>query len=114
MTHREYPDLRKLFLQWIFVERLVLFSRAQEFFEEITSTIDFRRDEENEKGKPIHYFFKIDINLLDINVFIDYCKKALNPVSLSLKKQLFVQADEKIEYIGIVFFLHFELLTFCF
>lgn len=42
------------------------------------------------------------INQLDINVFIDYCKKALNPISLSLKKQLFVKAEEKIEYIGIV------------
>lgn len=51
MTHREYPALRKLFLQWMFVERLVLFSRAQEFFLEITSTLDFGLDEDNEKGK---------------------------------------------------------------
>ena len=102
MTHREYPALRKLFLQWMFVERLVLFSRAQEFFIQISSTLDFGRDEDNEKGTSSYHFTICNINPLDINVFIDYCKKALNPVSLSLKKQLFVQTDKKIEYIGIV------------
>ena len=49
-------------------------------------------------------FRLILITLLDINVFIDYCKKSLNEIHLSLKKQLFVQADRKVEYIGIVRF----------
>lgn len=105
MTHREYPTLRKLFLQWMFVERLVLFWRAQEFFLEISSTLDFGLDEDNEKGAPSYHFTIFNNNPLDINVFIDYCKKALNPVSLSLKKQLFVQADKKIEYLGIVIYI---------
>lgn len=56
MTHREYPALRKLFLQWMLVERLVLFSTAQEFFQEITKTLDFGRDEDNEKGTYDLYF----------------------------------------------------------
>lgn len=103
MTHREYPALRKLFLRWMLVERLVLFSAAQDFFQEITKTLDFGRDEDNEKGIYALYFTEFNMYYtLDINVFIDYCKKALNPISLSLKKQLFVKAEEKIEYIGIV------------
>lgn len=50
MTHKEYPALRKIFLQWMFVERLVVLSKAQEFFQLITSSLDFGRDEDNEKG----------------------------------------------------------------
>lgn len=56
----------------------------------------------------------ICINQLDINVFIDYCKKALSPISLSLKKLLFVKAEEKIEYIGIVIKFLFRLLDIMF
>lgn len=50
MTHPEYPSLRKLFLQWMFTERLVLFAEAETFFKYITSSIDFGDDLENEKG----------------------------------------------------------------
>lgn len=39
---------------------------------------------------------------LDIDVFLDFCKKSLNPIGLSVKKQVFVSFDAKKEYIGIV------------
>lgn len=39
---------------------------------------------------------------VDINVFLDFCKLALIPINLSLKKQIFVRPDMKLEYIGIV------------
>lgn len=50
MTHQEYPALRKVFLQWMLVERIVLLSEAHKFFAEITKALDFGNDEDNEKG----------------------------------------------------------------
>ena len=52
MTHSEYPVLRKMFLQWMFVERLVPLSAAENFFKEMIEAIDFGLDENNEKGIP--------------------------------------------------------------
>ena len=59
MTHSEYPVLRKIFLQWMFVERLVPFVLAETFFKEITSSVEFGSDLDNEKGElsaKIQYF----------------------------------------------------------
>ena len=56
MTHPEYPSLRKLFLQWMLMERLVLFHTAEVFFEKITCSIDFGDDLDNEKGAYIICF----------------------------------------------------------
>lgn len=50
MTHPEYPSLRRLFLQWMFMERLVLFSKAEAFFKKLTTNIDFGDDLDSEKG----------------------------------------------------------------
>lgn len=50
MTHPEYPVFRKVFLQWLFTERLVLLSNAEIFFKEICERTDFGLDEDNEKG----------------------------------------------------------------
>lgn len=50
MTHCEYPVLSRIFLQWLFVERLVTLSNAEAFFIEMIQSIDFGTDENNEKG----------------------------------------------------------------
>lgn len=50
MTRSEYPVIRRIFLQWMFSERLVLFSDAEAFFQEMIRNIDFGTDEDNEKG----------------------------------------------------------------
>lgn len=59
MTHKEYPALRKLFLQWMFAERIVLLPEAQEFFQDLTSKLDFGLDEDNEKGN--RYLFGVKL-----------------------------------------------------
>ena len=48
---------------------------------------------------------------LDIDVFLDFCKKSLNPIGLSVKKQVFVSFDTKKEYIGIVILFDICVLT---
>lgn len=50
MTNHEYPNLRRLFLQWMLIERLVLFTKAEEFFKELISFVNFDDDIDGEKG----------------------------------------------------------------
>lgn len=50
MTHSEYPVLRKIFLQWIFVERIVLYTQVEKIFNEIIEKVDFGQDIEDEKS----------------------------------------------------------------
>lgn len=50
MTHSEYPILRKIFLQWIFVERMVLYIQAEKFYADIIEKINFEADDEEEKS----------------------------------------------------------------
>ncbi len=50
MTRSEYPVIRRIFLQWMLAERLVLLSDAETFFQEMVINIDFGTDEDNEKG----------------------------------------------------------------
>lgn len=101
MTHSEYPVIRRIFLQWMFTERLVLLSEAEAFFQEMIKDLDFGADQDNEKGLLILFSFIIN-SWLDINVFFDFCKKALNPINFGLKKQIYVQSESKLEYLGIV------------
>lgn len=65
--------------------------------------IDFGANEDNENGS-LNTSILLSLIFLDINVFIDYCKKSLAPINLNIKKQLFIHADERMEYLGIVIY----------
>lgn len=56
MTHPEYPILRKIFLQWIFVERIVLYTQVEKFYKEITEKVEFGQDCEDEKSNSVFIF----------------------------------------------------------
>ena len=59
MTHPEYPNLRKIFLQWLISVRLVEFNEAKAFFKSLIEGTHFLGNDENEEGSPYEKFFRL-------------------------------------------------------
>lgn len=50
MSPKEYPTLRKVFLQWMFTERILQLKLAEEYFLHLIKDIDFTAEETEYKG----------------------------------------------------------------